>query len=139
MTRRLECEDGSLTAYVVVLAATVVLVAGLVVDGGRLLAARRDAQHAAQSAARAAAQAIDLAALRDGQVRLSPADADAAARAWLGDHGYTGSVTVTGDTVQVRVRRTVPLRLLSAAGLPARTVEAAEQARAVQGVTEGDP
>jgi Flp pilus assembly protein TadG len=137
MTRP-ESDHGSLTVFFVLLVTTLLLVAGLVFDGGRLLAARRDAVDAAQDAARAGAQQIDPAAARAGDTRLAADAADAAAQAWLADEGHTGDVTVTADTVTVSVSREVPLALLALAGIPARTVSAMETARIVEGVTEAD-
>ena len=132
-------ERGSLTAFFVLLVVAFLLVAGLVYDGGALLTARRDVADAAQDAARAGAQAVDVAAVRAGTPTLAPDAAVTAARAWLAAEGHTGTVTVAGDTVTVTVTDTVQLTLLSLAGLSARTVSAVEQARIVSGVTEATP
>lgn len=130
------CDDrGSLTVYFLVMVLSLLLIAGLVFDGGRLLAARREVQDAAQDAARAGAQAIDVTAVRDGTTTLDQADAAAAARTWLSSEGEVGTVTVDADAVSVSVSRTVPLALLAAAGIPSRTVRAEESARIVDGVT----
>jgi Flp pilus assembly protein TadG len=132
-------ERGSLTAFFVLLVVAFLLVAGLVYDGGALLTARRDVADVAQDAARAGAQAIDVAAVRGGSPTLAPDAAVTAAHRWLAVEGHTGTVTVAGDTVAVTVTDTVPLTLLSLAGLSARTVSAVEQARIVSGVTEATP
>ena len=131
-------ERGSLTAFFVLFVVAVLLVAGLVFDGGALLTARRDVADAAQDAARAGAQAIDIATVRAGDTTLSPNEAATAARAWLATEGHTGTVVVTGDTVTVTVSDTVRLTLLPLAGISARTVSAVERARIVRGVTEAD-
>ncbi|MGH9118042.1 MAG: pilus assembly protein TadG-related protein [Acidimicrobiales bacterium] len=60
-------DRGAVTAFAIVFTVTVIFVFGLVWDGGRLLAAQRQADNQAASAARAAAQAIDIDALRNGQ------------------------------------------------------------------------
>lgn len=133
--RRCSDEGGAVTVFFVLLVVAMVLVAGLVYDGGRLLAARREAQDAAQDAARAGAQALDIAAVRSGTTTLAPADAAAAARAWLASEGASGSVSVAGDTVSVSVRHPVRLALLALAGVPTRTVRAEASARIVEGVT----
>lgn len=136
MTRRAAIrDDGALTVFFVLLVPALVLVAGLVFDGGQLLAARRAVQDAAQDAARAGAQAVDVAAVREGHTMLAGPRAAVAARTWLAAEGESGSVSVSGDTVTVTVRRAVPLALLGAVGLSSRTVSATEQARIVRGVT----
>ena len=131
-------ERGSLTVYFVVLSLSLLLIAGLVFEGGRLLAARREVQDAAQDAARAGAQALDVAALRDGTTTLDQADAAAAARAWLAAEGESGTVTVNGSSVTVSISRSVPLAMLAATGVTSRTVRAEETARIVDAVTGGE-
>lgn len=127
-------ERGALSAFVVVLTTTLVLVAGLVLDGGRMLAARREVQDVAQNAARAGAQAVDVAAVRGGLTSLDAARAVDAADAYLARVGHAGSARVAGDAVEVTVTDTVPMLLLNIAGVQPRTVSAVEQARIVQGV-----
>ena len=69
-------ERGSVTVFVVIFTIALVFVAGLVFDGGQILAARREASNVAESAARAGAQAIDEGELRrSGQIRLDPLNA----------------------------------------------------------------
>ncbi len=62
-------DRGSLSVYVAVLAVPFLLIAGLVVDGSGGLVARQRAADLAEQAARAGANQIDLAALRDKGVR----------------------------------------------------------------------
>jgi hypothetical protein len=106
------------TAFLVPLAAAVVMFAGLVVDGGLALAAKVEAIGVAQEAARAGAQEVDLAAFRDtGTVRLLPDQAAAAARRHLDQVGAAGTVTVVGDTVEVTVTADYDTQLLGVLGL----------------------
>lgn len=129
-------EQGAVVVFVVGLTTALLLVAGLVFDGGQILAARREAYALADNAARAGAQAVDLDALRaERPVYLEPAAAQAAARSYLERVGWEGTVTVTGDTVQVRVSQNVPLVVLRMLGMEARTVAGTGQARIVHGVT----
>ena len=82
--------------------------AGLVLDAGLAISTKVQAVSDAQSAARAGARELDVAALRtNGVIRLDPAQAQAAARSWLTRAGLAGTVTVTPDTVTVTVT-TVP-------------------------------
>ncbi|MPZ28976.1 MAG: hypothetical protein GEV12_21905 [Micromonosporaceae bacterium] len=135
MSRRFHADQGSISAFVVILAATLVLVAGLVLDGGRIISARREVSDVAQNAARAGAQAISLAEARAGTTTVDPGAATAAVAAYLARTGHRGSPRVTGDTVEVTVVDTVPMLLLSIASVGDRTVHAVETARIVQGVT----
>lgn len=128
---RLRSDDsGRVTAFFVVLTTAVLLFAGLVLDGGLALAAKVRAIGAAQEAARAGAQAIDLGAYRtDGTLRLDPDRAAALARAYLADaaisrsHATGGgpdltvSVVVVGDTVTVTVAVSEPTQLLGLVGI----------------------
>lgn len=129
---RLRFDDrGRVTGFFVVLTTAVLLFAGLVLDGGLALAAKVRAIGAAQEAARAGAQAIDLGAYRtDGTMRLDPGRAAAAARAYLADApisrrdatgggpgGLAVSVVVVGDTVTVTVAVSEPTQLLGLVGI----------------------
>lgn len=127
-------EEGGLSAFVVVLVPTLVLVAGLVLDGGRMVAARRDVQDVAQNAARAGANAVSVASVRTGSTAVDAGRAQAATQAYLGRVGHRGTVRVTGDLVEVEVSQSVPMQLLSLGGVGPRTVRAVEQARIVRGV-----
>lgn len=70
-------ETGSITPFVVIVSLAIVLLAALVVDGGRQLNARGRAVAYAQEAARAGAQAINVA---DPRLDLVPEDALKAAQ-----------------------------------------------------------
>ena len=125
-----------MTVLVVGLTLALMMVAGLVYDGGRILAARRQAHGLADNAARAAAQAVDIDALRSGAtVELDPLDAQVAAENYLALTGHTGEVRVTADTVEVTVTIATPMVLLQLAGISERTVTASGQARLVRGIT----
>jgi hypothetical protein len=122
---RLQSDAGQITAFVVVMMAALILLAGLVLDGGLTLAARERALGEAQEAARAGAQAINLAVYRqDGTLVLIPGQAVADARVYLAGIGASGTATVTGDAVTVTVTITQPMQILDAAGLHAITVHA---------------
>jgi uncharacterized membrane protein len=78
---------GNVTAFVAVFAAAVLLMMGLVYDGGRLLASQRRAANVADGAARAAAQALDTNLRRQGQTVLVTSDARANANAYVAAAG----------------------------------------------------
>jgi len=134
---RLSGEDsGRVTAFTVVFAAAVLLFAGLVLDGGLALAAKVRAAGQAQEAARAGAQAIDLAAYRStGTLRLDPDRAAALARGYLTAAQATGTATVTvgGNTVTVSIFTAQPTRLLGLVGVRSIQVTATGSAHPDRG------
>lgn len=123
-------DDGQVTAFVVVLTTGILALAGLTLDGGLALAATVRANGQAEAAARAGAQAIDLAAYRDnGTLRLVPAQAIANAQVHLAVENATGTVTITGDTVTVTVNATQTTQLLSLVGVHSLSVQGQGSAR----------
>lgn len=136
MADRWREQDGSITVFVLGLVLALLMVAGLVYDGGRILAARRQAHDLADNAARAAAQSVDLDSLRNGSLlALDPLAAEVAAQDYLAATGHQGSVAVSADHVEVTVSITTPMALLHLVGIAERTVTAQGQARLVRGVT----
>ena len=111
-------EDGMVTAFVVVMVLALLLVAGLVLDGGLALAAKVQAIDDAQAAARAGAQAIDLSTYRaTGQVTLDAATATTDAEQALAVSGHPGTVAVVGDVVTVTVTINQPTQILDLVGI----------------------
>lgn len=131
-------ERGAISVFVTVIALALILVAGLVLDGGRLLSARRQADDIAANAARAGAQAVDEASMRAGSAVLDPAAGRDAVAGYLATTPATGTVHVAGDTATVSVRLGVRMLLLGIVGVPHATVRATRRARAVRGVTAGE-
>jgi uncharacterized membrane protein len=133
-------ERGTITVFVTVFMVALLMMAGLVFDGGNVLSARREAGNVAESAARAGAQAIDQSSEHAGSgLRLDPTLAERRARAYLTLTGYDGTATASADRVVVRVTITQRLFILGIGGLAHATVTAQGEARVAQGVlTEGD-
>lgn len=132
-------EDGAVSMLVVGLALALLLVAGLVFDGGRLLAARSEAFAVADNAARAGAQAVDIAELRaSGTAAFDRAAAETAALAFLDRAGHRGSVNVSPQQVEVTVTITAETAILGLAGVDERTVTATGRATLVSGVSAGE-
>ena len=128
-------ERGQVSAFVVAVVLALFVMGGLVIDGGYALAARRRAIDEANEAARAGAQAVDLAQYRaTGVLTLEPAAAVAAAQAYLHATGHVGTVAVAGDRVQVQVSITQPTALLQIVGIGGLTVEGRGAARIVSGI-----
>jgi hypothetical protein len=122
-------DRGVVTAFVLGLVLAFVVLAGLAVDSGRLVAAHVTAGDHAENAARAGAQEVTL--VRLGWRLVDPRRATATARAYLEAHGLDGDVTADfrGVTVTVRVRQaTTLLRLV---GIEEREVSSTRTARLV--------
>ena len=125
-------EDGHVTAFVVVFTTGILALAGLTLDGGLALAAAVRANGEAEAAARAGAQAIDLAEYRaTGTVRLEPAKAIANAQHQLAAQDATGTVAVSGDTVTVTVTASQPAQLLNLVGIGSISVHGTGSAHPV--------
>ena len=129
-----DAESGMVTAFVVIFTLALVLMAGLVLDGGLALAAKVQAVDDAQAAARAGAQAIDIPTYRaSGQITLDPAQATADAERYLAAAGRTGTVSVSGEQVTVTVTITQPTQILDLAGIDHLTETGTGTATAEQG------
>ena len=125
-----------MTAFVAVVAVALLMASGLVLDGGRLLAARREAADAASAAARAGAQAVDVAALRSARsTQVEPVPATIAARRFLASRALQGDVRASEDRVHVRVEIRRSTTLLGLVGIGSVTVSGEGSARIVRGVT----
>jgi hypothetical protein len=86
-------DRGTLSLFVVLFTPVVVLLAGLLVDGGIAINARERAADVAQQAARAGANDLNVAALRSGTVELDPGACNVAT-AFVGK--YTGIGAIPG-------------------------------------------
>jgi hypothetical protein len=112
-----------------VIALALLMAAGLAVDGGRKVAALREASHLAGNAARAGAQAVDLDTLRTtGDLRVLTDQATTRATEYLASLGHTGEITVEAATVTVTVTLTVEPVLLPTGTI---TVTATETGTAI--------
>lgn len=132
-----EQDTGSLTLLLAVLMVALLALTGLVIDGGRKLNQSSSASAIAQEAARAGAGLIDRsAAYRSGTFRVDEWQALAAARAYLADAGYAGSVSADG-TQKIRVTVTVTGRtlVLSLIGIDTMTSTGSAVASLATGVT----
>lgn len=134
-------EEGAVTAFVVVMALPLVLLAGLTVDGGLAINARMRAADDAEQAARVGAEQIDLASLRSsGTVLIDESAADSAASNYLAARGYTtATIDSTTEQVSVEVQASVGTTILSLMGIQNLTVHGTATARAAVGITGETP
>jgi len=122
------------SAFVVIFTTALVVMAGLVLDGGLALSAKVQAIDDAQAAARAGAQAIDIPLYRaTGQITLDPTQATADTQHYLARIGESGTVRVEGDQVTVTVAISQHTQILSIAGIDQITVSGSGNATAEQG------
>lgn len=117
----------SLSALVAVVLVALFLVTGLVVDGGRQVAAARSAESGAAQAARAASD--QSATTRASGTGLDVGAVRAAGQRVLAERRLTGEVSVVGGQVRVTARSSSPTLFLSLVGIA--TVSGAGEATAV--------
>ncbi|MQA95986.1 MAG: pilus assembly protein [Streptosporangiales bacterium] len=110
-------DRGTMAMFMVIFAFFVLVLGGLVLDGGMAIQARQRATDVAEQAARAAANDIDVAHLRaTGAVRINDTACGRAA-AFVAQDGVTTlrdcAVSAGSDAVEVEVGLTVEPQLLS--------------------------
>ncbi|MFG2878771.1 pilus assembly protein TadG-related protein [Streptomyces sp. NPDC048337] len=100
---------GSLSPFYALSAIGIIMIMGLLVDGGGALNATNRATGLAQEAARAAGQQLNVpAAVQGTEITVDPDAAVAAAQDYLATQNVSGSVTVTdgGQRLEVTVHDT---------------------------------
>ena len=119
----------SVSVFVTVVFAALIMTAGLVIDGGQKIAAASRAETAAAGAARAAANAGVTQTLGGS----SPSDASLrAARAFLaGQPGVNGSASVSNGVVTVHTRATERTLFLSLIGIDSVSASGTASANSV--------
>ena len=108
---------GTVTLWILGLCISLMFLGGLSVDLWRAVADRRELSSMADTAATAAANGVDVEALRAGTLRLDPARARAIAVASLAENAHAGSldgivVEIVGNRVTVTLRDHVNFSLL---------------------------
>ena len=134
-------DSGSISLFVVVIVLGLFAMLGLVVDGSTRLVAQQRVSNQAEQAARAAAQSVNVTALRAGSAAtLDAAAATRAATAYLAavPGMQDPHVQVTATTVTVTVRTTVQPQILSIAGIGPLTVTGNGSAQLLRGTTTGE-
>jgi hypothetical protein len=138
---RTDPEAGSATVFVAITVLGLLILCGLVVDGGAKLRAVQRADHVAAEAARAAGQAVDPAALAAGDARVDRQAAVDAANGFLAAAQATGAASISADgtTIVVTVTSTAPTVFLDLIGVSEFTVTGHGTAVLVHAVTGGGP
>ena len=118
------------------------LLVGLIVDGGTKLRATQHADAVAAEAARSAGQMIDLpAAVAGDGAMVDIAGAVGAANAYLAASGVTGTVAVSDDRARIVVTTTVqsPAVFLAVIGVPTLTVTGHAEVQLVHAISGSGP
>lgn len=137
---RTATDRGAAAVWVLIMVPALVLVAGLVADGGAVMAKHEQAQNIAEQAARAGADQLNDASLRNGgPPQIDAVAARSAATRYVHAAGATGTVAVTGATVTVTTHMWQPMRILDAIGVSPRTVTGKARARSIGGITRELP
>jgi hypothetical protein len=133
------CDRAQGTVWFAFVVMVLVLMVGVLADGGLLFATHRRAALLADSAASAGAGVLDPGALRAdpaGPPRLDPARATAVAAAYVTRHQPDAIplVEATPDRIVVRVTLSVPVVIVHAFGQDVRQVVAESDAYPVSGL-----
>ena len=129
-------DAGNASIILVLITPAIFGVAGLVVDGGRALNARQRATDQAEQAARAAADAVNVDAIRSGTgLVIDSVAARTAAEQYLAAAGGVGTVSVEPGSVTVTVSATTETAFFAVIGISQLSVSGTATARPARGVT----
>ena len=135
-------DAGSVTLFLAITVSGLLVLLGLVVDGGAKIRAVQHADAVAADAARAGGQAINVpAAITGAAPTVDARAAVAAANATLRRAGVTGTVGVTdaGQSLDVEVTTTTRTIFLGLIGITTMTVHGHAHVTLVRGVTGATP
>ena len=133
-------ERGSISVWLATASVVMVILVGVVVDLAGQVHAQQHTRDVAAQAARVAGQQIDVpVAVRGHGVQANPAQARAAAQAYLNTSDVSGTASiVNGTTMTVRTSSTYHTKFLSIIGLSSMRVTGYAEARIVR-VLGGTP
>ncbi|RAX20651.1 MULTISPECIES: TadE/TadG family type IV pilus assembly protein [Actinomyces] len=133
-------ERGSTSVFAVIVVAVLMALAGLCIDGGRVLNARATLADTAEQAARAGAQQVSAGSLRGaGGIGLDSAGARSAAASYLNATGIGAdrfSVVTTGQDVVVTLEDDVSTTMLRFVGVSTVHVSVSGDAHAAVGINQ---
>jgi hypothetical protein len=115
-----EKSQGSISAFVVCLTMSLLLLAGFVFDGGRVVARYAELSDIAENAARIGAQQV--VGIRSGNPYLDERAASRRIESYLSDKKVVGRISVHDGGTVVEVRASVPMRMLSLIGIRERKI-----------------
>lgn len=115
-------QRGSVVPFALVIVVALMIVFGLVVDGGGRIAALQKAESVAREAARQAGQSMSGEAVLGTGVTIDTSAGRAAAQRYLAAAHVDGTVTIRGSTVHVVARVEFTPVVLSIIGIGKTTV-----------------
>jgi hypothetical protein len=121
-------DRGSVLPFTATIVAALLACSGLAVDGGRILAARREAAGIAAAAARRGSQELAWGDAVTGKATIDIARATGVARSAVDQAGARGSASATADQISVTVTIDEPTVILGWFGIGPRTVTATRTA-----------
>lgn len=129
-------ERGSVGVFVIVIAASFLIMVGLAVDVAGHLHAMQDARATAREAARVGGQQLQThTGVRGLGAVADPGLAAAAAEAYLSSAGVAGSAAVTGPaSISVDVTSVYPTKFLSIVGVGSLSATGTAEARITRSV-----
>ncbi len=132
-----EGERGSVSLFLAITVVGLLILAGLVADGGAKLRATQRADAVAQEAARAAGQAINVpTAIAGGTTSVDVHAATSAAQAYFAANDVAGTVAVDGGTtIEVTVHDVAPTIFLGLIGITTLDVTGHATVALVHGIT----
>lgn len=122
---------GSISAFVVCLTMSLLVLAGFVFDGGRVIARYAELSDIAENAARIGAQQV--VGIRSGDPQLNDVAASRRIEDFLSDKRLSGRVTVRDGGTIVEIREKVPMILLSMIGIRERDIVVTRSSFVVSG------
>lgn len=135
-------DEGSVTLFFVVAVLGLLVLSGLVVDGGVKIRAVQRADRLAAEAGRAGGQAIDIPAAITGEPPTVDARAAVnASQSYLRANGVTGTVSVgdAGRSLTVNVTTATNTVFLGLVGVNTMTARGSAKVSLVRGITGADP
>ncbi len=126
-------ETGNITLPLIVLVVAFILFIGLVVDGAGKIQSGDQANQIAAGAARSAVNALTGDAVLSGTVGIDSIKAQNVAQAYINTAGATGTVSVTGNSVNVTVSVDYDTIFLSIIGINTLTGRASASAALTDG------
>jgi hypothetical protein len=124
-------ERGSISGLFVCLSMSLVAVAGLTVEGGRVVQAYGQLASLSASAARIGGQEID--GIQDGRISINSNRARSSMSRFLKGHDEVGSFVIGDKEVTVVLRRRVSTTFLRLVGITSRTIEVQRTITVVKG------
>lgn len=118
--RNLASSSGSISAFVVCITMSLLVLTGLVVDGGRVIARYAELSDIAENASRIGSQQI--VGIRAGDPELYEVGARQRINDFLDSKHLSGRVTARDGGTIVEIRATVPMRVLSIIGINERRI-----------------